>query len=137
MPPTKLGGQATPRAAAPPPRSDLGGRSPLPPSLYKGRGWEGRGTPAALAQPLPLPHLLLLPRACRSSVGVPQLPPPPHRRAVGDLPRLLLPPCWIKKEETSPGCTCVERGGAVRSALGRIYRDLNRFRVRLHQPRSS
>jgi hypothetical protein len=28
--------------------------------------------------------------------------------------------------ETSPGCTCVERGGAVRSALDRIYRDLNR-----------
>ena len=26
----------------------------------------------------------------------------------------------------SPGCTCVERGGAVRSALDRIFRDLNR-----------
>ena len=32
-------------------------------------------------------------------------------------PQLLLSPCWIKKEETFPGCTCVERGGAVRSAL--------------------
>ena len=31
-----------------------------------------------------------------------------------------------KKEETSSGCTCVERGGAVRSALDRILRDLNR-----------
>ena len=31
-----------------------------------------------------------------------------------------------RKEETSPGCTCVERGGAVRSALYRIFRDLNR-----------
>ena len=31
-----------------------------------------------------------------------------------------------KKEETSPGCTCVERGGAVRSALDQIFRDLNR-----------
>ena len=25
-----------------------------------------------------------------------------------------------------PGCTCVERGGAVRSALDRTFRDLNR-----------
>ena len=31
---------------------------------------------------------------------------------------LSLSPCWIKAWETSPGCTCVERGGAVRSALG-------------------
>ena len=51
---------------------------------------------------------------------------PPRRRAAGVLPQLLLSPCWIKKEETSPGCTCVERGGAVRSALDRIFRDLNR-----------
>ena len=55
-------------------------------------------------------------------------PPPPRRRAaVGDLPQPLPPPCWIKVRETSPGCTCVERGGAVRSALDRIYRDLNRW----------
>ena len=27
-------------------------------------------------------------------------------------------PCWIKAWETSPGCTCVECRGAVRSALG-------------------
>ena len=31
---------------------------------------------------------------------------------------LSLSPCWIKAWETSPGYTCVERGGAVRSALG-------------------
>ena len=53
-------------------------------------------------------------------------PPPPRHRAIGVLPQLLLSPCWIKKEETSPGCTCVERGGAIRSALDRIFRDLNR-----------
>src|SRR3954463_8192439 len=54
-------------------------------------------------------------------------PPPPRRRAaVGVLPQPLAPPCWIKARETSPRCTCVERGGAVRSALDRIYRDLNR-----------
>ena len=39
---------------------------------------------------------------------------------------LSLSPCWIKAWETSPGCTDVERGGAVRSALDRIFRDLNR-----------
>ena len=43
-----------------------------------------------------------------------------------DLPQILLSPFWIKKEETAPGCTCVECGGAVRSALDRIFRDLNR-----------
>ena len=26
----------------------------------------------------------------------------------------------------SPGCTCVERGGVIRLALDRIFRDLNR-----------
>ena len=31
---------------------------------------------------------------------------------------LSLSPCWIKVWETSSSCTCVERGGAVRSALG-------------------
>ena len=30
---------------------------------------------------------------------------------------LSLSPCWIKAWETSPGCTCVERGGAVLSVL--------------------
>ena len=34
------------------------------------------------------------------------------------LPQSLLPPCWIKKEETWLFRTCVERGGAVRSVLG-------------------
>ena len=29
---------------------------------------------------------------------------------------LSLSPCWIKAWKTSPGCMCVERGGAVRSA---------------------
>ena len=83
--------------------------------------------------PLPFPwrspsllqHLLLLRRAWRSPAEIPQAPPP-RRRAAGALPKLILSPCWIKKEEMSPGCTCVERGGAVRSALDRIFRDLNR-----------
>ena len=54
-----------------------------------------------------------------------------HHHAVvllldGVFPNLSLSPCWIKAWETSPGCTCVERGGAVRSAPDRIFRDLNR-----------
>ena len=40
-----------------------------------------------------------------------------HAVVLLDLHQPLLPPCWIKKEETSLLRTCVERGGAVRSAL--------------------
>ena len=80
------------------------------------------------------PHssLLLLRRAWRSPAEIPQAPPP-CRRAAGALPQLLLSPCWIKKEETSPGCMCVERGGAVCSALGSDLPRLESPRVRLHQ----
>ena len=41
-----------------------------------------------------------------------------HAVVLLDLHQPLLPPCWIKKKETSLLRTCVERGGAVRSALG-------------------
>ena len=41
-----------------------------------------------------------------------------HAIVLLDLHQPLLPPCWIKKEETLLHRTCVERGGAVRSALG-------------------
>ena len=40
-------------------------------------------------------------------------PSTPRRRAAGLLPQPLPPPCWIKVRETSPGCMCVERVGAV------------------------
>ena len=73
-----------------------------------------------------LQHLLLLRSAWQSPAGEPRAPPPPCRRAAKALPQLLLSPCCIKKEETSPGCTCVEHGGAVRSALDRTFCDLNR-----------
>ena len=82
-------------------------------------------TPFPWRSPSLLQHLLLLHSAWRSPAGEPQAPPP-RRRAAGALPQLLLSPCWIKKEETSPGCTCVELGGAVCSVLDRIFRDLNR-----------
>ena len=71
-----------------------------------------------LAQPYPSPSSSLavlseaLPKPCYI-----------HHHAIvllldGVFPNLSLSPCWIKAWETSPGCTCVERGGAVRSALG-------------------
>ena len=40
-----------------------------------------------------------------------------HAVVLLDLHQPLLSPCWIKKEETSLLRMCVERGGAVRSAL--------------------
>ena len=65
--------------------------------------------------PPPLPRCLAKP--CRIATRL------HHHHAVvllldGVFLNLSLSPCWIKAWETSPGCTCVERGGAVRSTLG-------------------
>ena len=104
---------------------DLEGKKPAPSTpIYSGVA-HGSFTPCPWRSPPPLQLHLLLSSAWRSPAGELQAPPP-RRRAAGAFPQLLLSPCWIKKEETSPGCTCVERGGAVRSALDRIFRDLNR-----------
>jgi len=64
-----------------------------------------------------------------------------HHHAVvllsdGVFPNLSLSPCWIKAQETSPGCTCVERGGAVVRRLDRNRPRSESLRVRLHQLRS-
>ena len=91
--------------------------APLPGGLYKG-GREGSNISALGASLL----------SCYTSLSLSQklgeaLPTSRyiHHHAVVllDLHQPLLPPCWIKKEETSLLRTCVERGGAVRSALGR------------------
>ena len=88
--------------------------------------WRGpHPSPLPLAQPSPLQLHLLLGSAWRSPAGELQAPPP-RCRAARALPQLFLSPCWIKKEVTYLGCTCVKRGGAVRLALDRIFRDLNR-----------
>ena len=121
-------------AAAPP----LGNpRAPPPPPfplyIVRERGQPHPSPSAALSLP---EHLLLLRSAWRSPAGEPRAPSPPCRRAVGVFPQLLLSPCWIKKEETSPGCTCVERGGTVVRCLDRIRPRSESLRVRLHQPRS-
>ena len=112
--PTCLGGQGTPPGRRPPSRWDLGRRPPLPGGLYKG-GREGSSTTALGASLLPCytsPSRRNSAKPCREP-----LHPPPRRRAAGS-PSTSPPPCWIKKEETSLHRTCVERGGAVRSALG-------------------
>ena len=64
-----------------------------------------------------------------------------HHHAVvllldGVFPNLSLSPCWIKAWETSPGCTCVERGGAVVRRLDRNQPRSEKLRVRLLHPRS-
>ena len=157
---TRRGGGATPRAAAPP---GLGGkfprgwgrqnpsrvspmaaapplgnpRAPTPPPfpLYIVREREGSRT-LPLAQRSLLQHLVLLRSARRSPAGEPRAPSPPCRRVFGVFPQLLLSPCWIKKEETSSGCTCVERGGTVVRCLDRIRPRSESLCERLHQPRS-
>ena len=95
---------------------DLEGKKPAPSTpIYSGEA-HGSSTPspgASLPPVTPLSSPLALGEALPGSRYF-------HHHAVVllDLHQLLLPPCWIKKEETSPLRTCVERGGAVRSALG-------------------
>ena len=104
---------------------DLEGKKTAPSTpIYSGEA-HGSFTPCPWHSPPPLQHHLLLRSAWRSPAG--ELQAPPRRRAAGALPQLILSPCWIKKEETSQGCTCVERRGAVRSVLDQIFFcDLNR-----------
>jgi hypothetical protein len=49
-------------------------------------------------------------------------------------PNLSLSPCWIKARETSSGCTCVEREGAVVRRLDRNQPRSESLRVRLLHP---
>ena len=112
---TCLGGHSTPWP--PPPLGDCisQGRRPPGDPIYRG-GMEGSRT-LALGASLPpcyiSPSRKRLVKPCRDPCCI-------HHHAVVllDLHQPLLPPCWIKKEETSLLRTCVERGGAVRSALG-------------------
>ena len=101
-----------------PPPPTLDGFWPAPPP--KGAYIKGGGGRAAISQPWAPPSSpatpLPLVEARRSPAETRYI----HHHAVVllDLHQPLLPPCWIKKEETSLHRTCVERGGAVRSALG-------------------
>ena len=101
----------------PPPPGDWISQGPAPPQgPYIKRGEGGQPHPCPWRLPLPMYHLSLslsLAKPCRDRRCF-------HHHAVVllDLHQPLPPPCWIKKEETSLLCMCVERGGAVRSALG-------------------
>ena len=113
--PTCLGGQATPLGRHPP--SDGISRGPAPPRApINSGGREGSSTTAPGASLSPCntsPSRRSSAKPCRDPRYI-------HHHAVVllDLHQPLLPPCWIKKEETSLLRTCVERGGAVCSALG-------------------
>ena len=98
-----------------------GGAAPSPPPINSGGFGAAQNTrtspswrsPTSL--PSPLPWCLAKPCWITTLLH--------HHHAVvllldGVFLNLSLSPCWIKAWETSPGCTCVERGGAVRSALG-------------------
>ena len=117
--PPCLGGQGTPSPPLgrhPPWRSHLQGlRTPLG-GLYKGGGREG-----STLQPLAPPSSPATPLSLSQKLGE-ALPENRyiHHHAVVllDLHQPLLPLAGSRKEETSLHRTCVERGGAVRSALG-------------------
>ena len=114
--PLALGGKAPLPPLAAPPLEIPSPRAGAPPrGLYKG-GREGSNLqpwapPSSPATPLSLSQKL--------GEALPETRYIHHHAVVLlDLHQPLLPPCWIKKEETSLHRTCVERGGAVRSALG-------------------
>ena len=110
-------GGGTPPLAAP----FLVGRAKAAAPLSLGpiySGVEGRATtPKPWRLPLP-PMTHLPPPAALGEALLESRYFHHHAVVLLDLHQPLLPPCWIKKEETSLLRTCVERGGAVRSALG-------------------
>ena len=97
----------------------LGGQETSPSTpIYSGEAHESYTRSSGTALPLSL--LLLSHGAWRSPAGVPcssATTTPSCCCWTESSPPLSLSPCWIKAWETSSGCTCVERGGAVRSAL--------------------
>ena len=119
--PLAWGASHLPLAAAPPTRWDLRGPSPLSLApIYSGgvggQPYLSQGAAPLLPNTSPPPRVLgeALPENCHSTTTTPSC------CCWSLLPQPLPPPCWIKAWETSPLRTCVERGGAVRSALGSL-----------------
>ena len=115
-------GQGTPLAAAP----HLDGVWPAPPSqgAYIKGGREGSNISALGASLLPCNTSLFLSQ--KLGEALPETRYIHHHAVVLlDLHQPLLPPFWIKAWETSPGCTCIERGGACRPFGTRISGDLD------------
>ena len=101
--------------------SPLAASSPLPP-LYteEGHPLETHNCPIAVCgAPISVFHLShIFGELRRSPAGITSPSPSPRRRADGThlLPRHL---AGSRRRGTSPSCTCVELGGAVRSVLDR------------------
>ena len=97
--PHALGGTPPPLAAAPLGDWISQGRRP-PGGLYKGGQGEGSRT-LCIGASLPLLHLVLLPQ--QLGEALPEFRCIHHHAVMLlDHHQPLLPPCWIKKEETSP-----------------------------------
>ena len=115
-----------------------GAALPLPLYIVEAKGQPNtRSSSSSWRSPIPLPPPLprCLAKPCRIATLL------HHHHAVvllldGVFPNLSLSPCWIKAWETSPGCTCVERGGAVVRRLDRNQPRSESLRVRLLHPRS-
>ena len=119
-PPPNLGGKPPPfpLGAPPPSRSNLEGLAPFPFHPIN-RGEEGGQQHHIQGAALPLSHIssssVELGEALQENHEL-------HHHAVvlpEFFPNFSSPPCWIKKEETSPRYTCVERGGTVVRCLDR------------------
>ena len=112
--PLCLGGKPPLPGRRPPSRSHLEGSAPLAPSPIN-RGVRGGLLYTTKAQPLPSPTPLLLrtclAKPCRSTAA----PTTPRRRAAVGAIFLI---AGSRRRRRRPSRTCVERGGAVRSALG-------------------
>ena len=132
------GARQPPWPPPPPQIGSEGGGPPLPcPYIYVGGG--RAAAPKFWRSPPPLPCPPPLPRCLAKACEIATLLH--HHHAVvllldGVFPNLSLSPCWIKAWETSPGCTCVERGGAVVRRLDRNQPRSESLRVRLLHPRS-
>ena len=113
--PTWLGGHSTPLGRRPPLEIGSPGVGAPPGGLYIVGGREGSSitAPGACLSPCNTsPSRRSSAKPCCDHCCI-------HHHAVVllDLHQPLLPPCWIKKDETFSNSMCVERGGAVRSAL--------------------
>ena len=125
--PPLLGGQVPYPGRHPPSRSHLEGPAPLAPSPINRGMREGCNTQPRRS-PSPPQHLSSSVRAWRSPVGV--LLHQQHHAIVLplELPSSTSPSSLLDQYggDVVLNRTCVQRGGAVRSALDRVFRDLNR-----------
>ena len=113
--PLGLGGKPPPW---PPPPLEIGSpRAGAPQGPYIKRGEGGQPHPSPWR--LPLPPVTPLPLA-ELGEALPRSPllPPPRRRAAGSPSTSPSPLLDQEGGDVFPNRTCVERGGAVRSALG-------------------